>query len=806
MSKISDIKRNSKKKRIDYEINDDNSIKGLLNLKDKTSKRSKLSSFILISAIIFSGVFSIIMVQQISNNTSVLIDRDVQAADCSMEATINLIASRDAMAEYATILDSSERESIEEEYYEFVTVVEEEISGFGELSLTPDMETLIENASAKFVEYNASCTIYRQFFEYEQANITVQEEEMVDVDSTAGEIKFIICELAQDATVLSNDTLTYALVNMSIFFVEMMDFGAETLAFNEPALVDEYQAAKMGYLSACVYFEQNGAFTTELNTLSTKETIFFESSESMIDARVDELYAMIARLTEMEVLDGISGEMEEILEELEIIAVGRMEVTRSLGQILTMTTIIVTCIIIGTIFFVAIKNYKYIDKSLDTLADKFSTSAKSLEKAMGYSENLVSGLPLGIMAVDGDFMVEKINPGFTRITGWNEEDIIGNKCYNLLKTEKCQTNECPIRKAMMNRNITEPFDIDFTDSSGNKRLFRIIGSPILGKSGLVSGGIESIQDVTLERTISREIEKVSIQVRQSSNETQLSVEQINSASQEISITAQQVSSGSQTQSERLQGVVGVINDMMESSNETVKGAGNLVEIAEKTNNIAAQGEEQTRNAVKTIDNIMESSQASLKSIESLGQKSKQIGQIVDIITGIAEQTNLLALNASIEAARAGEYGRGFAVVADEVKNLAEDSKKAGAQIAELIYKIQDEVEASVENAKLGNALSKKGKEVVIGAANALKQIIDAVKETNEGINEINVSMAGQNENINTVMMDINEVSSISEEASASAEELSSSAEELSAAMEELNAGAQELASMTEKLTKTVEKT
>ena len=68
--------------------------------------------------------------------------------------------------------------------------------------------------------------------------------------------------------------------------------------------------------------------------------------------------------------------------------------------------------------------------------------------------------------------------------------------------------------------------------------------------------------------------------------------------------------------------------------------------------------------------------SSAKVVAKLGERSKEIGQIVNTISGIAGQTNLLALNAAIEAARAGEQGRGFAVVAEEVRKLAEQSEMA----------------------------------------------------------------------------------------------------------------------------------
>ena len=79
-------------------------------------------------------------------------------------------------------------------------------------------------------------------------------------------------------------------------------------------------------------------------------------------------------------------------------------------------------------------------------------------------------------------------------------------------------------------------------------------------------------------------------------------------------------------------------------------------------------------------------------IKVLGDISKQMEQIVNIVNSIADQTNLLSLNASIEAARAGEYGRGFSIVAGEVRKLSEETKQSVSNVANLISNTHTQVE------------------------------------------------------------------------------------------------------------------
>ncbi|WP_104743248.1 methyl-accepting chemotaxis protein [Helicobacter cinaedi] len=120
-------------------------------------------------------------------------------------------------------------------------------------------------------------------------------------------------------------------------------------------------------------------------------------------------------------------------------------------------------------------------------------------------------------------------------------------------------------------------------------------------------------------------------------------------------------------------------------------------------NASVESRKDISTLTESVSELLSLIERNNQSIQSLAEKSRDIGSIVALIDNIANQTNLLALNAAIEAARAGEHGRGFAVVADEVRKLAENTQKATNEISISIQSMQQEV-GSIEEG--GDEVSK----------------------------------------------------------------------------------------------------
>lgn len=304
-------------------------------------------------------------------------------------------------------------------------------------------------------------------------------------------------------------------------------------------------------------------------------------------------------------------------------------------------------------------------------------------------------------------------------------------------------------------------------------------------SGNLSHRIDSIGNDEPARLIGG-IAIMQDNLRQTISEIATSSSQLATATARLTNVAADANISLQRQNDEVQQAATAVTEMSAAVDEVARNATSTSEASNMSSALAKEGRERVRQTVAAIQSMSHEVTNTSSLVESLAEKSQQIGKVLDVIRAIAEQTNLLALNAAIEAARAGEMGRGFAVVADEVRGLAHRTQVSTKEIEGMIRSVQEGSNFAVISMRQSTAHTKETLDIAQEAGIALDQIT----EQSSTISDRNVLIASASEEQAQVAREVDRniinISNLSTQSADGVSKTSASAQELSALTVSLN--------------------
>ena len=264
-------------------------------------------------------------------------------------------------------------------------------------------------------------------------------------------------------------------------------------------------------------------------------------------------------------------------------------------------------------------------------------------------------------------------------------------------------------------------------------------------------------------------------------------EQIATSAGELLATAEEHAASATQQSSAVAQTTATIEELAATAAQIAETAEAVARYAGETLTFAVQGRDAVAESVGSMDKISYRVEQIAARALSLGEKSQEIGRILELIDDLSDQTNLLALNAAIEAARAGEHGRGFAVVASEVRKLAERSMQATKDIQSIIGEIQAETNSTIIATEEGAKEVKQGTGLARGAVEALERITGMVDETTTAAKEISIATQQQRSASDQVVAAMNQVSDVSRQYASGSKQAAAAATQLNVLAAELRA-------------------
>ena len=250
------------------------------------------------------------------------------------------------------------------------------------------------------------------------------------------------------------------------------------------------------------------------------------------------------------------------------------------------------------------------------------------------------------------------------------------------------------------------------------------------------------------------------QVSTFSQELSVSTKENSIAFKEIASAITGLNLGAHSHEYVVQKCLGIVQEM-ESKMKEIKGVakqvGNALEDMEQH---SVEGKDLIKQIVNQMKRIQDTVQDVSSSIYAFEARSKEIHEILTVITTISNQTNSLALNASTESSCAGEMGEEFSGVADEVRILAKRTEASARDIAKLIGETQAEAERAVRSIQESSKEVELGITLVQSSGAFFEKISESAQSVTNQIKANSSNSRDVLENSQSIVQAVNELSHI----------------------------------------------
>ncbi|MGF2622239.1 methyl-accepting chemotaxis protein [Bacillus cereus] len=276
------------------------------------------------------------------------------------------------------------------------------------------------------------------------------------------------------------------------------------------------------------------------------------------------------------------------------------------------------------------------------------------------------------------------------------------------------------------------------------------------------GIINSYFNNTIEKFkgIIDKVKQTAEQVSSSSQELSVSTKENSMAVQEIVSSMVELRAGAQLQETSVPQYLGIVYEVEDKMEEITNAAKQMEKVSEGIEHHSVKGNGVTKQAINQMNIIQNAVQDLSSIIYSLEVRSKEISDIVTVITSISNQTNSLALHATIEASRAEETGEGFAVVADEVRKLAEQMEASAKDIANLIRETQAGTEEAVVSIRKASKEVESGMKLVEMNGAFFEEISKSAQSVTNQVRVVSSNSSDILQNSQNIVRVVNELSLI----------------------------------------------